>query len=263
MLSPFPVKPHILSSYPSCFYEGASPPSHPLYLSTLAFPYIGSMSLHRTKDLPSHWCYICSCHHGSPNVYSLVGGLVPVSFVGGQFGWFCCSSYGVANQLFSSFSPCPMFSIGVPVLIRMVGRKHLPLYWEDSVTASQGTTIAGSCQQVLSISNSVWVWCLQMGWIPRWGSLWMAFSPVSALLFAPTFPFDGSDSGLIFLRWVGGPILQHGATPIHWIWSLQVLSPLCWIFWLMSSLLGSGNLLGPWHLGLSWIHRLGITQGLK
>ena len=31
---------------------------------------------------------------------------------------------------------------------------------------------------------------------------------------------------------------------------LQVLSPLCWVFQLISSLLGPGNLLGPWHLGL-------------
>jgi hypothetical protein len=44
---------------------------------------------------------------------------------------------------------------------------------------------------------------------------------------------------------------QLGAIPIHWILSLQVSSLLCWVFWLMSSLLGPGNLLVPWHLGLS------------
>ena len=37
---------------------------------------------------------------------------------------------------------------------------------------------------------------------------------------------------------------------IHWIWSLKVLS-LYWVFWLKSSLLGPGNLLGSWPLGLS------------
>jgi len=79
----------------------------------------------------------------------------------------------------------------------------------------------------------------------------MAFPSVSAPVFVPIFSFDRSSSGLIFLRWVGGPIPQLGAMPIHWIWSLQVLSPLCWVFRLMSSLLGPGNLLGPWHLGLS------------
>ena len=53
---------------------------------------------------------------------------------------------------------------------------------------------------------------------------------------------------------MGGPIPQLEAMPvmpIHWIWSLQVLSLLCWVFWLLSSLLGPGKLLGPWHLGLS------------
>jgi len=30
-----------------------------------------------------------------------------------------------------------------------------------------------------------------------------------------------------------------------------VLVPLCWVFWLKSAILGPGNLLGPWHLGLS------------
>ena len=50
---------------------------------------------------------------------------------------------------------------------------------------------------------------------------------------------------------MGDPIPQLGAVPVHWIWSLQVLSPFCWVLWLMSSLLGPGNLLGPWHLGLS------------
>ena len=90
-----------------------------------------------------------------------------------------------------------------------------------------------------------------MGWIPRWGSLWMAFPSVSAPLFVPVFPLDRSNSGLKFLRWVGGPIPQLGAMPNLWIWSLQVLSPLCWVFQLMSSLLGPGRLLLSWHLGLS------------
>ena len=65
----------------------------------------------------------------------------------------------------------------------------------------------------------------------------MAFPSVSAPLFVPAFPFDRRNSGLIFLRWVGGPILQLGAMPIYWIWSLDVLSPLCWLFWLMAFLL--------------------------
>jgi hypothetical protein len=69
----------------------------------------------------------------------------------------------------------------------------------------------------------------------------MACPPVYAPFFVPTFPFDRRNYGLIFLRWVGGPIPQPGGVPIHWIWSLQVLSPL----------LGPENLLDPWHLGPS------------
>ena len=63
-----------------------------------------------------------------------------------------------------------------PMLSPMVGCEHLPLYLSDSDRASQETVISGSCQQaLLGIHNSVWIWCLYMGWIPRWDSLWMAF----------------------------------------------------------------------------------------
>ena len=83
----------------------------------------------------------------------------------------------------------------------------------------------------------------------RWdGSLGGA---VSAPLFVPAFPFQGKNSELRFLRWMGVPIPQLKAMPIHWIDSLQVLSPLCWVFQLISSPLVPGNLLLPWHLGLS------------
>ena len=86
---------------------------------------------------------------------------------------------------------------------------------------------------------------------PKVGRLWMAFPLVSALLFVPKFPLDRNNSGLKFVRWVDGSIPQLEALPIYWWWSLQVLSPLCWVFWLMSTLLGPGNLLVPWSLELS------------
>jgi hypothetical protein len=50
---------------------------------------------------------------------------------------------------------------------------------------------------------------------------------------------------------VGDPIPQLGIVPNFWIWSQQVLSPLCWIFQLRLSLLGHGSLLLCSHLGLS------------
>ena len=134
----------------------------------------------------------------------------------------------------------------------MVGWEHPYLYWSGSGRAPRGTTILVSWQQVLlGISNSVWVYCLQIRWIPKWDSLWMAFPSVSAPLLIPIFSLNRSNSGLEFLRRVGGHISQLGAVSIYWIWSLWVLSPLCWVFQLMLSPLGLGNLLSPWNLELS------------
>ena len=110
------------------------------------------------------------------------------------------------------------------MLSTVVGCKHSHLW----------TAIPGSWQQVLlGISNSVWVCFCRWdrspgGAVSKWPFLQSPF-------FVPAFPLDRRDSGLKFLKWVGGPIPQLGAMPIHWIWSLQVLSPLCWVFRLMSS----------------------------
>jgi len=57
---------------------------------------------------------------------------------GGLVGWYCCSSYGVANP-FSSFSPFSNSSTGVPMPSLMVSCKHPPLYLAGSGTASQET----------------------------------------------------------------------------------------------------------------------------
>jgi hypothetical protein len=59
-------------------------------------------------------------------------------------------------------------SVGKPVLSPMVGSEYPPLYLSGSGRAFQKTTISGSCQQaLLGIHNSVWVWILYVGWIPR------------------------------------------------------------------------------------------------
>ena len=72
-------------------------------------------------------------------------------------------------------------SIGDPVLSPMVGCEHLPVSLSNFGRASQETAILGSCQHALLGShNSVCVRWLYMGWISRWGSLWMAFPLVSA-----------------------------------------------------------------------------------
>jgi hypothetical protein len=127
--------------------------------------------------------------------------------------------------------------------------EYLHLY--QSGRASQETAIPGSCQQgLLGIRNSIRVWCLQMGWIPKWGNLWMIFPSVSAPFFVPAFPLDRNNSGLKILRRVGGSIPQLGAVPIYWTRSLQALSPLCCVSWLRSNLLALRSLLLPWNLGL-------------
>ena len=79
------------------------------------------------------------------------------------------------------------------------------------------------------------------------GRHWMVFSSDSTLLFILCYPVDRNNSRLKILRWVGGSIPQPGAMPKLWIWSIEVLSPLWWVFQLMSSLLGPGSLLLSWY----------------
>jgi hypothetical protein len=87
----------------------------------------------------------------------------------------------------------------VPVLSPMVGCEYPHLCWSGSGSASKEITISGSCQQAfLGINNSVWIWSLHVGWIPTWGSLWMAFPSVSAPQFVSAFPLDRSNSRLKF-----------------------------------------------------------------
>ena len=105
----------------------------------------------------------------------------------GLVGCYCCSSYRIAN-LFTSFSPFSNPSIGDAFLSPMIGCKHPPLYLSGSGKDSQETAISGSCQHaLLGIHNSVWVWCLYMGWIPMWGCLWMVYASISALYFISIF----------------------------------------------------------------------------
>ena len=134
----------------------------------------------------------------------------------------------------------------VPRLSPMVGYDYLHLYWSGAGRASQGPHIPGSCQQVLlGIINSVWVWCLQMRWIPGWDSLWMAFPLDFAPFFVSAFPLDRNNSGLKILRWVDVLIFQLGAVPIYSRWSLYFVSLLCWVFLIMSPPFSPENLLLP------------------
>jgi hypothetical protein len=88
----------------------------------------------------------------------------------------------------------------------------------------------------------------------------MAFPLVSVPFFALVFPLDRNISGLKILRRVGRPIPQLEAMPIYWRWSLQALSPLCWVFWLKLLPLAPGSLSIPWSLGLSSGYPRDITR---
>jgi len=189
VFSPFPVSPPetpISSPPPHRLPWGCSPSHPPTPTSHWAFLYTRAFCLHSTKGLSFYW------HQARPSsptyaagamdlsMCTLVSGLVPSG--SGWYGHF----YGVANP-FSSFNPFSNSSNGNPVLSSMVGYEHLLPYLSCSGRAFQETAISGSCQHaLLGISNTVWV--LYIGWIPRWGSLWMAFSSVSALNFVSVFP---------------------------------------------------------------------------
>jgi hypothetical protein len=162
MLSPFLIPAPPINCYPSPpspFYEGVHP--HAPYLSVITFPYTGSLRLHRTKGLFSHWClrmpfsatYMAGVMGPSMSTPWLV-----VETRIALIGWYCCcSSYGVANP-FRSFSPFSNSSVGNPVINSMVRCKHPLLYMSGPGRVSQETAISGSCQYaLLGIHNSVWV----------------------------------------------------------------------------------------------------------
>ena len=88
----------------------------------------------------------------------------------------------------------------------MVGFEHL-LYLSGSGRVSQETAISGSWKQaLLGIHYSVWVLSLYMGWIPRWGSLWM----VHHFVLAPNFVSVTPSLGILF------PFLRRNEVSRHW-----------------------------------------------
>ena len=164
MLAPFLVPTHNLPSPPSPPASLRMFPYPPTYshLPSLALPYTGSLSLPKTKGLSSHCCL-----KARPLLHMQLEPCVPsYIFFGwwfspwelwqGLVGWYCCSSYGVANP-FSSFSPFSNSSIDVSMLNPIVGCKHLPLYLSGSGRASQETAWSSrsSQQALVGIHNRV------------------------------------------------------------------------------------------------------------
>ena len=127
-------------------------------------------------------------------------------------GSYCCCSCGTANP-FSSLGAFSSFSIRGPVFHLIDGCEHPLLYFPGTSKAPQETAISGSCQQSLvGIRNSVCAWWFSMGWIPRWGSLWMVIPSVSALHFISVTP----SMGIVF------PLLR--SIEVSTLWSSFFLS---------------------------------------
>jgi hypothetical protein len=73
--------------------------------------------------------------------------------------------------------------------------EHPLLYLLGTGIASHETSISGSFQQnIAAICNSVWVWWLIMGWIPRWGSQWIGHP----FVLAPNFVSVTPSMGILF-----------------------------------------------------------------
>ena len=103
---------------------------------------------------------------------------------------YCCSTYRVTDPFSSSSS-----SIGGPVFHPINDCEHPLLYLPGTGLASHKTAISRSFQQNLAgICNTICAWWLIMGWIPRWGTLWM----VCSFVLAPNFVSVTPSMGILF-----------------------------------------------------------------
>ena len=151
---------------------------------------------------------------------------------------YCCSTYWVADS-FSSLGTFSSSSIGSPVIHPIDDCEHPLLCLLGPGLVSQGTAIPGSLQQNLAgICNSVWVWWLYMGWIPRCGSLWMVLSSFTA----PNFVSVTPSMGVLF------PIL--GRDKVSTLWSSFFLSFMCFANCILGILSFQTNI----HLSVSVNH---------
>ena len=118
----------------------------------------------------------------------------------------CCSTYRVADH-FSSLGTFSSSSIGGSVFHPIAECEHPPMCLPGTGIASQETAISGSFQQNLAtVCTGVSVWKLIMGWIPRYGSLYM----VHPLFSAPNFVSVTHSMGVLF------PILRSGKVSTLW-----------------------------------------------
>ena len=125
--------------------------------------------------------------------------------------------------------------------------EHPLLYFPGTGIASLKTAVSGSFQQNLAgICNSLWVWWLIMGWIPRWGSLWMIHPFILAPKFVSVTPF----MGILF------PILRRSEVSTRW--SSFFLIFLCFANCILGILSFWANI----HISVSTYHVSSFVTGL-
>ena len=154
----------------------------------LGFPYTRALSLHRIKNLFSHGCpkRLSATDTAHAMCHYLCNSWLLLSTLGSLVGWYCCSSYGIANP-FSSFSPFSTSSIGTLCSVQWLV-VSICLSMSGSDLPFQEAAISGSFQHAfLGIQNNVSIWWLYMGWILKSNSLWIAFPSFSASYFVSTF----------------------------------------------------------------------------
>jgi hypothetical protein len=148
----------------------------------LVFPCTEAYKVGKPRGLSSHWWPT----RPSSAIYAArdtSSGVLASSY--------CFSTYRVADP-FSSLGTFSGSSIGGPVFHLIHDCEHPLLYLPGTGIASLETAISGSFQQNLAgICSSIWVWWMIMGWIPRWGSLWMVHPFVLAPNFVSVTPSMG------------------------------------------------------------------------
>jgi hypothetical protein len=123
---------------------------HPPTLSPCpGIPYIGLSSIHRTKDLSSHWCptrpFSATYAAGamSPSMRTLWLVVQSLGALGDLEGWYFVLPMGLQTPSAPSvhFLSTPL---GTPCTVKWL-TEQTPLYLSGSVRVSQGTAISGSC----------------------------------------------------------------------------------------------------------------------
>jgi hypothetical protein len=137
-LSWFPLQKTPITFSSPCFCDGVPPPTHPLLLPCPDVPWHWGIKPSQDQEplVPTdvqqgHALLHMQLEPSIPRCLLFGRWFNPWELWGGLVGWYCCSSYGIANP-FSSFSSFSNSSIGDPVLSPMVGWKHHPRYLSGS-----------------------------------------------------------------------------------------------------------------------------------